>query len=222
MNVSMFMTRELVTVGPNEPLAEAATLMAQKRIRRLLVVENKADGLRLLGIISAKDILHWFPPEVNPFAAIAPRARQASLTAGKIMQQYLHTTTPETPIEVAAAEMRDKKIGALPVLWEKHPVGVITESDIFRAFVGLFESEDRGARITFDVSQGEDVLGLVVQASQRHGVRMSSLVRAQQENQPVCVVRVVGESVDNFLDEIWDSGHRVLNVIRFPLAPAAK
>jgi len=216
MNVSMFMTRELVTVGPSEPIAEAAALMAQKRIRRLLVAENRVGGLRLLGLISAKDILHWFPPEVNPFAVIAPSARQVSLTAGKIMQQQLHTTTPETPIEVAAAMMRDQRISALPVLWEKHLVGIVTESDIFRAFVGLLVPDDCGARITFDVSTGEDVFGLVARAAHRHGVSVSSLVRWQQDNQPICVVRVAGESVDGFLDEIWSSGHRVLNVIRFP------
>lgn len=220
MNVSMFMTRQLVTVGPEEPIAEAAALMARKRIRRLLVVERPAEGLRLLGIITTRDILHWFPPEVNPFAVIAPSARQAALTAGKIMQRELHTTTPETPIEAAAAVMRDRKISALPVLRERLLVGVITRSDIFRAFVGLFESDDGGARITFDVSKGEDVFGLVARAAQSHGVRLTSLVRAQQGNQPVCVVRVAGEAVDDFLDEIWDSGHRVLNVIRFPLGRA--
>jgi hypothetical protein len=77
-----------------------------------------------------------------------------------------------------------------------------------------------GARITFDVSQGEDVFGLVAEASLRHRVHVSSLVRVLQESQPVCVVRVAGESVDSFLEEIWTSGHRVLNVIRFPLEPA--
>jgi len=216
MNVSMFMTRQLVTVGPQEPIAEVAALMAQKRIRRLLVVENKPEGPALLGIITAKDILHWFPPEVNPFAVITSNARQASLTSGKIMQRDLLTTTPETPIENAATVMRDKKIGALPVLREKHLVGIITESDVFRAFVGLLTSDDHGVRITFDVSTGEDVFGLVLRASQRHHLQVSSLIRAQQENQPVCVVRVVGAAVDSFLDEIWSSGHRVLNVIRFP------
>lgn len=218
MNVSMFMTRQLVTIGPDEPITAAAALMSQKRKRRLLVVENQADGLHLLGIITAKDILHWFPPEVNPFAVITPSARKAALTTGKIMQRELHTTSPDTPIEEAAAVMRDHKISALPVLRDKHLVGVITESDIFRAFVGLFASDDCGARITFDISKGEDVFGLVAEASRKYGVQVSSLVRAQQENEPVCVVRVAGESVDSFLEEIWNSGHRVLNVIRFPLA----
>ena len=116
--------------------------------------------------------------------------------------------------------MRDKKIGSLPVLREKQLVGIITESDIFRAFVGLFTSDETGARITFDVSAGEDFFALVAQAALRNRVQVSSLVRLVQDNQPICVVRVAGATVDSFLEEIWNSGHRVLNVIRFPLVPS--
>jgi hypothetical protein len=32
---------------------------------------------------------------------------------------------------------------------------------------------------------------------------------------PVCVVRLAGEGVDELLEEIWNSGHRVINVVRF-------
>ena len=217
MNVSMCMTRQVVTIGPELQLAEAAALMARRKIRRLLVVEPRAGGEQLAGIITANDILHAFPPEVNPFAVIVlPGAREAALTAGKIMQRNLHTTTPDAPIEAAAATMRDKKIGSLPVLRDKQLVGLITESDIFRAFVGLFETQGSGARITFDVSTGEDVFGLVARLSEKHGVQVTSLIRGFQDNQPICVTRVAGDQVDGFLEEIWNSGHRVMNVIRFP------
>ncbi len=223
MNVSMYMTRQPVTINPELPLAEAAALMARKKIRRLLVVEPPPGSSHLLGIITANDILHAYPPEVNPFAVIVvPGAQQASLTAGKIMQRNLHTTVPEAPIEEAAAIMRDQKISSLPVLREKQLVGLITESDIFRAFVSLFETPGGGARITFDVSSGEDAFGLVVRLSQKHGVQVTSLIRGAQDKQPICVTRVAGEQVDLFLEEIWNSGHRVMNVIRFPSSAGGK
>ncbi len=217
------MTRQPVTIGPDLPLSEAAALMAQKKIRRLLVVEPSPGGVHLLGIITANNILHAYPPEVNPFAVIVvPGARQAGLTAGKIMHRQLFTTHPEAPIEEAAALMRDQKIGSLPVLRDKQIVGLITESDIFRAFVGLFETQGSGARITFDVSTREDVFGLVARLSQKYGLQVTSLIRGVQDNQPICVTRIAGEKVDTFLEEIWNSGHRVLSVIRFGPAPAGK
>lgn len=223
MNVSMCMTREPVTIGPELPLTEAAALMAQKKIRRLLVVEPSPGGVHLLGIVTANDILHAYPPEVNPFAVIVPpNTQQAALTAGKFMHRQLHITSPEAPIEEAAALMRDQKIGSLPVLRDQQLVGLITESDIFRAFVGLFETQGTGARITFDVSTGEDVFGLVARLSQKYGLQVNSLIRGVQDNQPICVTRVSGKRVDGFLEEIWNSGHRVMNVIRFSPSPDGK
>ena len=135
------MTARPVTIRPELTLIEAASLMARRRIRRLLVAEPRPEGPHLLGIVTATDILHAFPPEVNPFAVIVvPDARQASLTAGKIMQRHLHTTPPEAPIEDAVTLMRDKKISSLRVLHDHQLAGLITESEIFRAFAGFFKT----------------------------------------------------------------------------------
>jgi acetoin utilization protein AcuB len=220
MIVSMWMTRELVTIRPEMPVTEVATLMARKRVRRLLVTEMHGGEMRLLGLLSARDVLHAFPPEVNPFAVEAPPAWQSKALAGDVMRHDLHTAAPDMPIEAAAALMLKWKIGALPVLREKHLVGIITESDIFRAFVGMFATQEPGARITFDVTKGEDVFALITQAAQAGGVRVTSLMRSQEGSRSECVVRVEGEAVDQLLGELWASGHPVLNVIRFPLTAA--
>ena len=215
MIVSMWMTRELVTIGPDTTIAEAAALMSQKHIRRLPVVEAHADGQHLLGIISAKDILHAFPSHVNPFSVTAPDERLTPGRASEIMSRYLQTTAPETPIEEAARLMTEKKIGSLPVLRDQHLVGLITESDIFRAFVSFFEPTSRGARITFDISQGENVFDLISREARQRHLRILSLITSRQDSLTVCVVRVAGDHVDIFLEDLWNSGHRVLNVLRF-------
>jgi len=215
MIVSMWMTRDLLTIGPDTPITEAAALMAQKRIRRLPVVESHSDGAHLLGIVTAKDILHAFPSGVNPFAIIGPDARLTPARASEIMSCHLQTTAPETPIEEAARLMAENKIGALPVLRDRKLVGLITESDIFRAFVSFFEPPERGARITFDISSGEDVFNFISREARRRKLRILSLISSQQDHLPVCVVRVAGNDVEPFLDDLWNSGHRVINVLRF-------
>lgn len=217
MIVSMWMTRGVVTIGSNESVAAAAALMAHKRVRRLPVTEKQGDHLRVVGMISASDILHAFPPDVNPFAVEAPAERPGALTAGEIMNRQIESTTPATPIEEAAAVMRDQKIGALPVMHEDRMVGLITESDIFRAVVSLFSLPGKGARITFDMSHDEDVFTLIGQLSRKRSIQVVSLISSVIENRPECVVRVAGENVDKFLDDIWASGHVVLNVLRFPI-----
>ena len=216
MIVSMWMTRNPISVEPHARLNEVAALMATKQIRRVLVTERTPDGERLVGIISAKDILHAFPSDVNPFAVTAAEARNAPGTAADVMSRYLQTTTPETPIEQAAALMSEKKIGALPVLREGKLVGIITESNIFRAFVSFFPALQGGARITFDVSNAEDIFSYISHEAVRRKLRVLSLTTSLQDATPVCVLRITGVGTERFLDDLWNSGHRVLNVIRFP------
>ena len=216
MIVSMWMTRNPISVEPHTRLNEVAALMATKQIRRVLVTERTPDGERLVGIISAKDILHAFPSDVNPFAVTAAEARSAPGTAADVMSRYLQTTTPETPIEQAAALMSEKKIGALPVLREGKLVGIITESNIFRAFVSFFPALQGGARITFDVSNAEDIFSYISHEAVRRKLRVLSLTTSLQDATPVCVLRITGVGTERFLDDLWNSGHRVLNVIRFP------
>jgi acetoin utilization protein AcuB len=215
MIVGMWMTRDLVTIGPDTPITDAAALMSQKRIRRLPVVESPSHNAHLLGIVTAKDILHAFPSGVNPFAIIGPDARLTPTRTSEIMSHYLQTATPEMPIEEAARLMTENKIGSLPVLREKKLVGLITESDIFRAFVSFFEPPQRGARITFDIASREDVFHLISREARQRKLRILSLISSQQDNLPVCVVRIAGHNVDALLDDLWSSGHRVINVVRF-------
>ena len=53
-------------------------------------------------------------------------------------------------------------------------------------------------------------------------IRIISLIWTEQDQQPVCVVRIAGEDVDDVLDDLWGSGHIVINVIRFPFVPEEK
>lgn len=209
------MQQQVLVIDPHEPATEAAALMAQKRIRRLPVVARHPNGPVLAGIISATDILHAFPPDVNPFAVITPESPRKGLTVGDIMNRHVVTATPEMPIEQAALLMSERKIGALPVLHERQLVGLITESDIFRAFIGFFAPAGAGARVTFDVSKGEDVFGLLAAAARDRKVRIISLISSLQNDRPVCVVRLAGEATEKLLEDLWNSHHTVLNVVRF-------
>jgi len=215
----MWMRKDVIVAEPGMLAIDAAALMAQKGIRRLPVIEQLSRGPHLAGLVSAKDILHAFPPDVNPFAVITPETARTKVTVGDIMSRYLVTTTPETPIEEAAAMMLERKIGALPVLHELRMVGLITQSDIFRAFVSIFAASGEGIRVTFDMSKGEDVFGFIAAAARKRKVTVVSLISSQQDDRPVCVVRLNGGAIDGLLDDLWNSNHTVLNVLRFPELP---
>jgi acetoin utilization protein AcuB len=221
MFVGMWMTRELITVDPAATLAHIAATMARRKIRRLPVVNTTPDGAQLLGIVTHSDVLHAFPTDINPFAAMAAdgiaklesSGRQARVYAADLMARDPLVTAPDAPIEAAARLMRDHKIGALPVVSQQLLVGLITESDIFRAMVEIFEAPDRAVRITFSLAPGEDVLPLVADIARRRAMRVTSFIALPQHEPPLCVVQLAGTQVDEALDDVWKSRHRVMNVV---------
>jgi acetoin utilization protein AcuB len=220
--VSMWMTRDVLTVSPSAPLVEIATLMMRRQIRRLPVVDATNA---LVGIVTHSDVLHAFPPDINPqaidaaasIAGIDALAKRVQLTAADLMARNPRTTAPDAPLESAARIMRDHKIGALPVLSAHALVGLITESDIFRAMVEVFETTTRAVRITFDLKPDEDVLPLVLDIARQRSLRITSFMALPRHEPPVCVVQLVGDKLDEALDDVWKSRHRVLNVLQ--LAP---
>ena len=123
-------------------------------------------------------------------------------------------TAPDAPIESAARLMRDRKIGALPVVSDGILVGLITESDIFRALVEVFEARDRAVRITFSLKPGEDILPLVAEIARRRGLRVTSFMALSHHEPPLCVVQLAGAKLDEALDDVWKSQHRVMNVVQ--------
>ncbi len=61
MFVGMWMTKDVITIGPGATIGEAATLMRRNRIRRVPVVDPAVKDSPLVGIVTATDVLHAFP-----------------------------------------------------------------------------------------------------------------------------------------------------------------
>ncbi len=197
------------------PITEAARRMSERGVRRLPVVRSIEGRRQLLGIVSATDLYRAYPADRNPFAATAAEAPESKLRVQDVMTRALHTTTPETPVETAAALMRDRKIRALPVLRDAALVGLITESDIFRAFISVFEDHTSGARVTFQMSPGEDMFEFLAAGAHRRKIRILSFICARNQDQLVSVVRVSGPEIDAFIEDLWKSQHRPINVLRW-------
>lgn len=137
MQISEWMTTVPITVSPATPVSEARELMQRKQIRHLLVLE----GERLVGIITDRDIKLNLPSPATSLSVWEVNYLLTRLTVGEVMTKHVITTGPERPVAEAVRLMLVHKIGALPVTEEGRVVGIITETDLLRAFAQRLEVE---------------------------------------------------------------------------------
>jgi acetoin utilization protein AcuB len=143
------MSSPAVTITPNTTLQDALNLMHEHRFRRLPVVDEKG---RLVGIVSERDLLYVSPPPATLLNGLELNHVLSKLRIEEVMTQDVITTTPDAFIEEAARLMVENKIGGLPIVDEdNHVVGVITETDVFRAFIEMYRAGHSGLYLTLKV-----------------------------------------------------------------------
>jgi acetoin utilization protein AcuB len=227
MIVDMWMTHDPLCIEPSASISRAALLMTQHQVRRLVVVDRRHGEPRLVGMVAAGDVARAFPAVLNPTtAAVTDRSVRAPLKT--IKAHDVRTIPSGTAIEEAAHLMQATKIGALPVVSGKRLVGIITESDVFRAFVEMSDAGTPGVRVTFDLDEDEDVTATVVDLCEQHGVRLSSILSFHHrdartgDQRRLGVVRLPGTVPERFMDALWSSNHRVLSVVETAASPARR
>ncbi len=131
MQVRELMSGAPITVTSDTPVFEARQLMLKERIRHLIVV----DGHRLMGIVTDRDIRLNLPSQATSLSVWEVNYLLARLTVGKVMSKTVITVGPEREAPEAAQILLEHKIGALPVVEKERVIGIVTETDILRAFV---------------------------------------------------------------------------------------
>ena len=131
MRVKEWMSASLTATGPKTSVSEARELMRRKVIRHLLVTE----GERLVGIVTDRDIRLNLPSPATSLSVWEINYLLTKLTVGDVMTKAVITVEPERPIEEAARLILEHRIGALPVVSDGRLEGILTETDLLRAFV---------------------------------------------------------------------------------------
>jgi len=198
MIVGNRMSKPAVSVTPDEHLDAAQKKMSAGRFRRVPVV---SDG-RLVGIITDRDLReHTGHLERTKISAV--------------MSDQPISVMPGTTLEEAAQILLTRQIGGLPVVDKDKLIGIITTSDVMKAFLDVMgASEEASTRIDF-VLQGEE-----------HGFQEASRIvsreggeilgvgtyRGKLGNDPVCYLRLAKGQPDHIAKALRQSGFDVLGV----------
>jgi len=198
MLVSNRMTKDPVTVTPEDLLIQARLKMQKGGFRRLPVV---SDG-QLVGIVTDRDL--------REHAGYLDRTEVKSAMSHKPI-----TVTPATTVEASAQLMLKQKIGGLPVIEKGRLIGVITASDILQAFLDVMgASEEASTRIDF-VLEGEG-RGLAeasrIVAREGGEVLGVGTFRKKWAETPVCYMRLRSVDADAVAKVLREKGFGVLGV----------
>ena len=118
MQIVNLMTSEPQTIGQHDTLSNAKKMMDDGGFRRLPVVE----GGRLVGILTERDLREY-------------RGYLESTRVNAAMRTALVTVTPYHTVQDAARLMLKHKIGGLPIVADGNLVGIVTTTDLLRAFL---------------------------------------------------------------------------------------
>lgn len=212
MQVEKRMKANPITVSPEDSFRHAMTLIRQRGIRHLPVVE---EG-RLVGIVTDRDLRQASPSQATSLESHELLYLLEKLKVRDIMTAKVYTVAPETPIEEAARLMLQHKIGGLPVLRGGMLIGILTETDILRAFVDLTGLQADQTRLELVLEDRPGAFLDVCRIIQDQGGDFASMVSATLphggQDKKVMVFRLEGVQAEPLVKRLEQSGHTVLSI----------
>jgi acetoin utilization protein AcuB len=142
MFVQNHMTRAPHTLPPDATVSHAARLMDEHRVHQLPVIDSNR---RLIAIVTDRDVRS---------ACGYDAAAQANLTVDEIMTHDPKVIGPGATLEEALGILCAERFNALPVVNGGELVGILTRSDILRAFRDLLGLDHPGRRIEVALPEG--------------------------------------------------------------------
>lgn len=172
MFVGSRMKQPVITISPKTSLDEALSIMTKEHIRRLPVIDQHG---KLIGIVTELELMKASPSGATTLSVWEIKSLLSAYPVEKIMTRDVVTVSEDTPLEEAARIMADKEISGIPVLRGSSVVGIITETDIFKALLEVMGARDAGLRLTIEVDQSPGMLAAIAKAIYDLGGNILSL-----------------------------------------------
>ena len=145
MAVKDFMTRKVVYISPDTTVAHAADLMREQGLHRLPVIEND----QLVGLVTEGTIAEASPSKATSLSIYEMNYLLNKTKVKDVMIRDVITVSGYASLEDATYLMLKNKIGILPVVDNQQVYGVITDRDVFQAFLEIAGYGEEGIRVRF-------------------------------------------------------------------------
>lgn len=144
MNAADVMVKDVISVGPGASVREVASLMLERRISGLPVVDGEG---RVLGILSEGDLIRrpelgtdnhragWLSVFLSEDESARDFVKTHGMTAREVMSQPAICVAPDTPLAEVVRLMERHRVKRLPVVAHGKLAGLLTRADLLRALL---------------------------------------------------------------------------------------
>lgn len=206
MYVKNFMSTPVVSVSPNDTIADTLALMREKQINRMPVV----DKGKVVGLVTDGDLREISPSPATTLSIFELNYLVAKTAIREVAVKHVISCTPNTKIEDAALLMREHKIGGLPVVEDGQLVGIITQTDIFDAFLDTLGFRSPGQRVVVETKDEVGVISEMSAIIKDYDVNIASLALFHRSHAMVQILaRLNGEQATEAINALKAKGYQI-------------
>lgn len=197
MKIKSLMIHDPITVTEKTSIQEAIELMKEGRFRHLPIVSKNK---KLKGFITLTDLKQGLIP-----------AMVGDLALTDIMISDPITVDPDDDLETAAVLIYEHKIGGMPVVKNGAVVGIITESDILRAFIDMMGILTGGSRIEVEIGEQPEAFDRAVKIIRDNGGEIINIgMTARQSSRRTYTFRLSSLKTDAIEKALIDGGFSIV------------
>ena len=178
MLVKNWMSKSIITGDAEDSMDTATRLMKENKIKMLPVLK---DG-HLVGIVTDRDLKRASASDATSLEIHELLYLLTRIKIKTIMSENPVTVPEDYTVEETAEVLLRNKISGAPVVDQKgNIVGVITQSDIFRALISLTGIGKQGIQFAFQVDDRPGSIKELADIIRANGGRMTSILSSYDE-----------------------------------------
>lgn len=200
MKIKSLMIPKPITIKKSASIQDALEIMKINSIRHLPVV---GKNNKLIGFVTLADLKQGLLPSML-----------GELTLSDIMINDPITVSPDDDIEIAARLIYRYKISGMPVVKGKKVVGIITESDILRAFIDMMGILASSSRIDVIIEDDHEAFRNALHIIHENGGDIINVVMTPQKgNKRVYFFRLSPCDTSKIKEALENDGYQVISAM---------
>lgn len=214
MYVKNEMTANPITINADDVISKAADIMSENNLHRLPVMENgKLVGLVTKGLITSKGVGGATSLSVFELNYLLNRT---SVKTVMIKLKDLVTISSNKLLEEAASLMLAHDIGCLPVVDDGELVGILTQNDLFKAFLDILGWQRKGSRIEVNVPDTLGILGEIskIFVDNNANITNFTVYRNNDDSTADLILRTTLTETDGLEKELNQNGFKVNSILK--------